>query len=134
VPPFGNNAFKNYISQDTLSLVVIEESSREIVAGDFLFSLFETSELRNDLTQLHDVMEPIFRLIKFIEEPVHCHLASRSMGRILYNYCLFVDLHLSPTEQIQICHAIESEVICVAQSRGFSAVVTNNTNPATQVS
>jgi len=99
-----------------------------------LFSLFEISELCNDITQLHDVMEPIFRLIKFIEEPVHRHLASRSMGRIFYNYCLFVDMHLSPTEQIHICYAIESEVICVAQSRGFSADVTNNTNLATQVS
>ena len=59
--------------------------------------------------------------------------ASGDLGGLIYNFCLFVDSHLPASEHVRICHFIESSVLRVAQHGEFTAVLTNNTNPVTQV-
>ena len=59
--------------------------------------------------------------------------ASGDLRGLVYNFCLFVDNRLPATEHVSICHFIESNVLRVAERGQYSAVITNNTNPVTQV-
>ena len=59
--------------------------------------------------------------------------ASGDLRGLVYNFCLFVDNRLPATEHVGICHFIESNVLRVAQRGQYTAVITNNTNPVTQV-
>jgi len=51
----------------------------------------------------------------------------------LYNFCLFVDGRLPAAQHVAVCHFIEQTVLRLARHGRFSAVLTNNTNPVTQV-
>ena len=52
---------------------------------------------------------------------------------LLYNFCLFVDGRLPAAQHVAVCHFIEQTVLRLARHGRFSAVLTNNTNPVTQV-
>ena len=78
-------------------------------------------------------MAPILSLLRHFEEPVKRLLVNTCHGRLMFNFCLCVDKDLPPAEQVEICHVIEANVLRVAESGGFVGVITNNTNPVTQV-
>ena len=78
-------------------------------------------------------MAPILCLLRRFEEPVKHQLMNTCRGRLMFNFCLCVDKDLPPAEQVEICHVIEANVLKVAASSGFIGVITNNTNPVTQV-
>lgn len=115
--------------QSTLSLVVIDQDSGEIVGGDFLFDYHGGLQVQH-----HQSMAPILRLMKDFEDPIKERLRDRNPGPLLYNYCLCVDKDLPHAEQVRLCHLIEESVLKVAKQNGFQGVLTNNTNPVTQVS
>jgi len=80
-------------------------------------------------------MQPIVELLQTAEEPVRDRLkASSDVAGLMYNFCLFVDSRLPTSEHVSVCHFIESNVLRVAQHEHYTAVLTNNTNPVTQVS
>ncbi len=81
----------------------------------------------------HEAMAPILQLLHQFEEPVKTRLKQQNPGRLMFNFCLCVHKDLGHSEQVKMCHLIESNVLKVARNNGFAGVVTNNTNPATQV-
>ena len=81
----------------------------------------------------HPSMAPIIKLLQDFEIPVKEKLRQSNPGDLLFNFCLCVHKDLPHAEQVKICHLIEGNVLRVAKENGFSGVVTNNTNPVTQV-
>jgi len=77
---------------------------------------------------------PIDDLLHTSEAPLRARLeASGDMGGLLYNYVLFIDSSLPETEHVGLCYFMESHVLTVAQQGEFNKVITNNSNPVTQV-
>ena len=81
----------------------------------------------------HDTMAPILKLLHQFEGPVKEHMKKQNPGRLMFNFCLCVHKDLAHSEQVKMCHLIEHNVLRIAKENGFVGVVTNNTNPATQV-
>jgi len=121
----------SFARQTNLSFVVVDPTSESIVGGDFLFRYADGVEC----VEHHHSMQPIVDLLRAVETPVRNRLEASGddMGGLVYNFCLFVDSRLSATEHVSICHFIESSVLRVARHGQFTAVITNNTNPVTQV-
>jgi len=116
--------------QKNLSFLVVDPTSSAVVGGDFLFNYLDGVEC----VEHHRCMQPIVDLLRAVEAPVRDRLeASGDLGGLVYNFCLFVDSRLPATEHVSVCHFIESNVLRVAQDGEFTAVITNNTNPVTQV-
>ena len=115
-------------TQSDLSLVVFDRASGDIVGGDFLFDYFRGVQVEH-----HESMEPILRLFREFEEPVKRRLVASNPGRLMFNFCLCVHKDLPHADQVRICHLIEGHVLRTAKETGFVGVVTNNTNPVTQV-
>ena len=126
--PFAHSLYQES-KMTNLSLVVLEKKSQKIVGGDFLFDYFEGVKVQH-----HESMIPILKLLREFEEPVKERLICHKMERLLFNFCLCVHKDLPHAEQVKICHLIEGVVIEVAKNNGYSGVITNNTNPVTQVS
>ena len=110
------------------SLVVVERATGRVVGGDFLFDYFGGVSVKH-----HASMTPILSLLQRFEEPVKRRLADTVPGKLLFNFCLCVDKDLAHAQQVELCHLIEANVLQVAEKHGFCGVVTNNTNPVTQV-
>jgi len=129
--------------QTSLSFVVVDPTSDSIVGGDFLFNYLDGVEC----VEHHHCMQPIVDLLRAVETPVRDRLevsadhggfrdrleSSGNQGGLMYNFCLFVDSRLAAAEHVSICHFIESSVLRVARHGEYTAVLTNNTNPVTQV-
>ena len=116
--------------QTNLSFAVVDSTSNSIVGGDFLFNYVDGVEC----VEHHHCMQPIVDLLRAVEAPVRGRLeASGDAGGLLYNFCLFVDCRLPATEHVSVCHFIESSALSVARHGQFTSVITNNTNPVTQV-
>ena len=78
-------------------------------------------------------MAPILDLLHQFETPVKERMKNQDPGRLMFNFCLCVHKELAHSDQVKICHLIEQNVLRIANENGFVGVVTNNTNPATQV-
>ena len=115
-------------SRGRLSLIVLDKYTRKIVGGDFLFDYFRGLHVEH-----HETMTPILTLFQEFETPIRRQLTGTDPGPLLLNYCLCVQKDLPHAEQVKICHLIEGHVIQVARDNGYVGVVTNNTNPVTQV-
>ncbi|ELT95442.1 hypothetical protein CAPTEDRAFT_130280 [Capitella teleta] len=118
----------NAAIKDSLSMVVTDSANGEVVAGDFLFNYHSEIAVRH-----HQSMAPILQLMRDIEDPVRKRLESEGHHNLLYNFCLCVDLNLQHDDQVRLCHLMEGQTLKVAKENGYSGVLTNNTNPVTQV-
>ncbi len=125
--PFALSLYEEAIKYD-FSLIVLDKDSGEIVGGDFLFEYSCGVRIKH-----HPSMAPILQLLSQLETPTKRRLMEKNPGRLLYNFCLCVLKTLPPAEQVKICHLIEGSVLQVARENGFIGVLTNNTNPVTQV-
>lgn len=124
---FARSLYSEAATTD-ISLIVLDKSTGNIVGGDFLFDYFKGVEVEH-----HETMEPILRLFKEFEEPVKSQLLESNPGKLLFNFCLFVHKDFPHADQVRICHLIEGHVLKSAKKAGYVGVVTNNTNPVTQV-
>ena len=115
-------------STGDLSIIILDKVTGEVVGGDFLFDFFEAPAVEH-----HDSMAPVFHLLQQFEVPVKERLRRSRPGPLLYNFCLCVHKALAHAEQVKVCHLIEGNVLRVAKEHGYVGVVTNNTNPVTQV-
>ena len=125
--PFARSLFREAL-KETLSFVVLDRVTGEIVGGDFLFDYFRGVQVEHN-----ESMEPILRLFHEFEEPVKQEFQARNPGRLMFNFCLCVHKDLAHGDQVRICHLIEGHVLKTAKEAGFVGVITNNTNPVTQV-
>jgi hypothetical protein len=124
---FATNLY-NAALQNALSLLVVDNTSGKIVAGDFLFNCGEIN------VEHHQSMAPILCLMKEFKDPIKQRLREEEkLDRLMYNYCLCVDKDLQHDDQVRLCHMMEEKVLQVAEENGFAGILTNNTNPVTQV-
>ncbi len=125
--PFAKSLYKE-ACKNNMSLIVLEQTSGRIVGGDFLFDYFDGVKVQH-----HEAMSPILNLLYQFEVPVKEQLCAENPGRLIFNLCLCVHKDLPHADQVMICHLLEGNVLQVARDKGFAGVITNNTNPVTQV-
>ena len=126
IMPFAESLYNEALKNDYSLLVV--DSNNKIVGGDFLFDYFDGVQVKH-----HESMTPILSLLSEFEDEVKVDIRSQDSLDLLFNYCLCVHKDLPHADQVQICYLIEGAVLEIARKFGFGGVITNNTNPATQV-
>lgn len=94
--PFARSLYSAAVKSG-LSIVVIDNGSNQIVAGDFLFNLADRRHVSH-----HKNMAPILSLLKKFEEPILEEVVMETRGHLMFNFCLFVHKDLHYPEQVKL--------------------------------